>query len=296
MDDALQPGAPDAAPEVGYAVDTRRSAPWHHGAAAGMRTLVRQRRLIRELVHRDVADRYRGSALGILWSFVHPLLLLATYTFVFSFIFRASWPGTDGRPLVFALMVFCGLMPFTMISEVATKCCDSILSASSYVKRVTFPLDVLPVVPVGAAIVHLVTSLGVLAIGEFLVLHRVPWTFVLVPFILLPYILVLLAIAYLLACLGVYFRDLGHIITVGLTLLMFLSPILYPGSMVPEWAGLLLAYNPLAYVAEELRAVAVWGDLPAWAPWLRHTGMGILLYAAALILFHGARKQFADVL
>lgn len=256
---------------IEYAVDTGRPDPWRRAAITGLLALLHHRRLIAELVRRDVADRYRGSLLGIFWSFVHPLLLLATYTFVFSFVFRASWPGMEGRPLVFALMVFCGLIPFTMISEVSTKSCNAIRSSSSYVKRVTFPLEVLPVIPVGSAVVHMATSLVVLAIGQLLILHTIPWTFIFIPVVLVPYFLILVAAAFLLACLGVFFRDLGHLVTVGLTLLMFLSPILYPGSMVPDWAGILLSYNPLAYVAEELRAVAVWGLVPSAAPWIRHT-------------------------
>lgn len=281
---------------IEYAVDTGRPDPWRRAAITGLLALLHHRRLIAELVRRDVADRYRGSLLGIFWSFVHPLLLLATYTFVFSFVFRASWPGMEGRPLVFALMVFCGLIPFTMISEVSTKSCNAIRSSSSYVKRVTFPLEVLPVIPVGSAVVHMATSLVVLAIGQLLILHTIPWTFIFIPVVLVPYFLILVAAAFLLACLGVFFRDLGHLVTVGLTLLMFLSPILYPGSMVPDWAGILLSYNPLAYVAEELRAVAVWGLVPSAAPWIRHTLSGVLICAGAMTLFHLARRRFADVL
>lgn len=279
-----------------YAVDSTQKQPIYEHPVRAAQSLFQQRKLILILIRRDVEDRYRGSLFGVVWSFLHPLLLLATYTYVFVVIFGASWPGMENRRLAFAVMLFCGLLPFNMLAEVTTKSCQAILTASSFVKRITFPLEVLPVVPVGSAAVHLVIGLAVLAIGQLIVIGNIPPTFLLIPFVLVPFVLVLLAASYFLACVGIFFRDVSHIINVGLTVLLFISPVLYPQHMAPPEAGVLLVYNPLAYVAQELRAVAVHGQLPSLEPWVRHMVMAVVLYCVSVVLFQVSRTRFADVL
>lgn len=279
-----------------YAVNTDCPPAHVHAARRGLTNLIRRRRLLIALVWRDVTDRYRGSMFGLLWSFLTPLLLMIVYTFVFSGIFGAAWPGLEGRPTAFALMLFCGLLPFTMVSEVATKSCAAVLQSPSYVKRVTFPIEILPVIPVGSALVHLMVGLVVLGLAALAVMGRLPVTVLCIPLLLVPFVFVSLGLACFLSVLGVFFRDVGHVVNVALTMLLFLSPILYPGDMIPEQASFLVLYNPLAYVTEEIRAVTVYGHWPTLLPWLRHTCMGIVVWGLGMTVFDVARSRFADVL
>jgi lipopolysaccharide transport system permease protein len=253
------------------------------------------RALIRQMVRREVAGRYRGSFFGLLWSFFTPLLMLAVYTFVFSVVFKGRWDGGSESRFEFALVLFAGLIVFNLFSECVSRAPGLILSNVNYVKKVIFPLEILPWVALGAALFHAVASLAVLMI--FLsVTMSLPWTAVLLPVVLFPLLPLIMGLSWLLASLGVFVRDIGQFIGMLMTALLFLSPVFYPASALPESVRGWLYLNPLTFIIEQAREVAIWGHLPNWSGLALYLGLAMLMAWAGLVWFQKTRKGFADVL
>jgi lipopolysaccharide transport system permease protein len=209
------------------------------------RSLWRNRGLINALIQREVVGRYRGSFMGILWSFFNPVFMLAVYTFVFSVVFKARWSGGGDSKTEFALVLFAGMIVFSLFSECVNRAPNLILSNANYVKKVVFPLEILPIVNIGAALFHLLISLIVWLIFYIIFFGIPQLTLLLFPVVLLPLILFTLGISWILASLGVYLRDVGQIVGVITTALMFLSPIFYPVTALPkEYQILLHLHSP----------------------------------------------------
>ncbi|RMN95842.1 ABC transporter permease [Pseudomonas cannabina] len=254
------------------------------------------RSLISQMTRREVIGRYRGSVMGLAWSFFNPVLMLAVYTFVFSEIFSARWVGVDTGKGGFAILLFVGMIVHGLFAECANRAPSLVMSNSNYVKKVVFPLEILPVITLGSALFHSCISLVVLVIAQLLISHTLFWTALLFPLILVPLILGTLGISWLLASLGVYLRDVGHVITVLTTVLLFLSPVLYPVAALPEVYRPWLQMNPLTYIIEESRSVLLFGNLPHWDS----LGIAILIGAVMATMgfwfFQKTRKGFADVI
>lgn len=260
------------------------------------RSLWRNRELIRSLTQREVIGRYRGSMLGILWSFFNPLLMLAVYTFVFSVVFKARWnAGSDSRT-EFALVLFAGLMVFNLFSECVTRAPSLILSNANYVKKVVFPLEILPWVTLGSALFHTLISLVVWLIFYGIFFGVPPVTAGLIPVVVLPLIAFTLGISWFLASLGVYLRDVSQIIGLLTTILMFLSPIFYPVSSLPEEYRGLFQLNPLTPTIEMARDVLIWSKTPDWALYGISLATGLMVACLGFAWFQKTRKGFADVL
>lgn len=260
-------------------------------------TLYRHRDLIRQLTWREVAGRYRGSALGILWSLLLPLAMLAVYTFVFSVVFQARFETqiSDSRA-EFALTLFCGLLLFGLFSECLSTAPNLIAHNANYVKKVVFPLEVLVVVRLGAALVHALISLGILLIGAVVFLHTWSTTLVWYPLVVLPLLMLTLGLGWFLASIGVYVRDAAQVVGVVLNVLIFLTPIFYPVQAVPPAYRGLMWLNPLTVVVESARQTALRSAAPDWAA----LGVVALVSLAAMQLgftwFMKTKRGFADVL
>lgn len=259
-------------------------------------SLWRNRSLVKASIKREVLGRYRGSFMGILWSFFNPLFMLAVYTFVFSVIFKARWNAGSESKTEFALVLFAGMIVFNLFSECINRAPGLIVGNQNYVKKVVFPLEILPWVGLGAALFHGAISLGVWLVA-YLILFGVPHaTLLYFPLVLLPFGLFIMGLSWALASLGVYLRDVGQFIGLLTTVLMFLSPIFYPASALPEAYRPLLYMNPLTPVIEQTRDVLFWGKAPDFAM------LGIYLIATSIIAWLGfawfqkTRKGFADVL
>lgn len=259
-------------------------------------TLWRHKSLVAALVKREVVGRYRGSVMGILWSLFHPVFMLLVYTFVFSVIFKARWNSGSESKTEFALVLFAGLLVFGLFAECVNRAPSLILSNASYVKKVVFPLDILPWVTLGSALFHTLISLGVWLVF-YLVLFGLPQpTIMLLPVVLLPLLLLTLGLSWMLASLGVYLRDVSQIIGIITTALMFLSPIFYPISALPADYQPLLLLNPLTPTIEHARAVLVWGNTPDWPFFTGYLAMTTFIAWLGFAWFQKTRRGFADVL
>lgn len=265
--------------------------------AALARSLWRNRQLILQMTRREVAGRYKGSALGLAWSFFNPVFMLAVYTFVFSVVFKARWglAGEESKTQ-FAVVLFVGMIVHGLLAEVLNRAPGLILGNVNYVKKVVFPLEILPVISMGAALFHSLVSLGVLLIAFALFNGYLHWTAVLAPLVVLPLVILTLGLAWILASLGVFLRDVGQTIGIITTVMMFLAPVFYPITALPEEMRPWIMANPLTFTIEQAREVLIWGRLPNWG------GLGIYTLAAIAVAWAGyawfqkTRKGFADVL
>ena len=261
-----------------------------------VRSITTNHRLIFSLAKREVVGRYRGSVMGLLWSFFNPVLMLAVYTFVFSVVFRARWAGGSDSKTEFALVLFAGLLVFNLFSECVNRAPGLILSNSSYVKKVIFPLEILPLVALGSAAFHFAISFIVWLLFYFIFFGLPPPTILWLPLILLPLILMTLGLSWLLASLGVYLRDVGQIIGVVTTILMFVSPIFYPIAALPEKYRPFMQLSPLTVVVEQARDVMIWRHNMDWQLWGFAMIFSSVIAWLGYFWFQKTRKGFADVI
>src|SRR6266542_2784349 len=218
------------------------------------------RDLLRQFTRREVEGRYRGSFLGVFWSFVNPLLLLLLYTFVFGIVFQARWPESRTTNIQeYALVLFCGITIFSIFGECMNRAPGLIVGVPNYVKKVVFPLEMLPIV-------------------------------------VLPLVFLCLGMTWFLASLGVFIRDSNYVIGLLVQMLFFTSAIFYAPASLPEPFRSLQAFNPMVSIVENFRCIILWGTLPSWpslALWLPLTGLIMLLGYA---WFMKTKKAFADVI
>jgi lipopolysaccharide transport system permease protein len=261
-----------------------------------LRGMWTNRSLIGQMIKREVSGRYKGSMMGLAWSFFNPVLMLAIYTFVFSVVFKARWVDGSDSKTEFALVLFSGLILFNLFSECVNKAPTLILGNANYVKKVVFPLEILPVVNLGSAVFHWSISLLVW-VAFFLIFYGVPHaTILLLPVVMIPLMLLSLGMSWLLASLGVYLRDVAQIVGVLMSVLMFLSPIFYPVTSLPEEYQLIMLINPLTLAIEQTRDVMMWGKTPDWLAWSQYLVCSGFFSWGCFAWFQKTRKGFADVL
>ena len=257
----------------------------------------RNRYLIKKSVQREILGRYRGSILGILWAFFSPLFMLAVYTFVFSVVFKARWPSASGDSRAeFALVLFAGLMVYNVFAECVNRAPGLILANAGYVKKVVYPLEILPWVTLGCALFHLGVSFLVWLLAYCCFFGAPPATILLFPLVLIPLALLTLGLSWFLASLGVYLRDVAQLVGIATTALLFLSPIFYSISSVPERFRFVMRLNPLTPIIEAARALLFGrGGLGA-AGMLYCCALSLAAAVLGFAWFQKTRKGFADVL
>jgi lipopolysaccharide transport system permease protein len=270
----------------------RRRAPHPGGVAT---SFWRHRHLLLPLARRDVVARYRESWLGIAWAVLAPALSLATFTFVFGTIFEARWDVQLDSKTQFALVLFTGLVAHGFAAEVLNRAPGLVLERPNYVKRVVFPLEILPWVATLAALFQAGVSLLVLVAAYAAIVGPPPVAALCIPLLYVPLALVVTGIAWFLASMGVYLRDLKQFVPVLTTLLLFLSPIFYPLSAVPEPFRSLVAANPLAWIVESSRGALFAGRFPDARELALATLAGWAVAWLGLVWFAKTRRGFADV-
>lgn len=269
----------------------RSGSPW-----SMVRSLWSNRNLIAQLTRREVISRYRGSVIGLAWSFFNPLLMLAVYTFFFSVVFQARWGGEGATKSEFAIFLFCGILVHGLFAECINRAPTLILANVNYVKRVVFPLDILPWVAMGSALFHAAVSLIVLLIAQVALKHSITYSALLFPVVLLPLILMSMGVAWIFAAIGVFVRDIGQITVVLTTVLLFLSPVFYPITAMPERYRPWIEANPLTFIIEQARVVLILGGSPNWLLLGKYTVGGLAVAMAGYWVFQRMRRGFADVL
>jgi lipopolysaccharide transport system permease protein len=261
-----------------------------------IKSFLQHRSLILQLTKREVIGRYRGSMFGLAWSFFNPLIMLAVYTIVFSTVFQAKWGLQSDSKLEFALALFIGMIVHSVLAESLITSPSLIIRNASYVKKIVFPLEVLPWVVLGSTLFHAVISISVWSVFYVIVYHSFNWTAIFLPLVAIPLVLFSLGVSWVFASLGVYIRDIGQISSILSTILLFMSPVFYPASALPEPYRSIIYLNPLTFVIEQTREVLMWGRLPNW------TGLSIAFLASLIVAWFGffwfqrTRKGFSDVL
>lgn len=266
--------------------------------SAAPRLLWHHKSLFWQLLQRNVSARYRGSVLGILWSFAYPLMMLAVYTFVFGIIFKARWgvDVLDDNRTAFPLIMFCGMTLFNLFSESANSSGNLIISHTSFVKKVIFPLELLPLCTVATAFCFGLAWFLLLLLGAFIFLDSMTWTLILLPLTLIPLLLLTCGISFIIAAFGVYLRDIPQIVAVVTQILFFMTPIFYPVSLVPERLQWVLHINPLTPVVEETRKLLLYGQQPDYLTCLWVFLLSLVIFQLGFACFSKMKKGFADVL
>lgn len=262
-----------------------------------LKTVWRHRALIRQMTKREVVGRYRGSFMGLAWSFFNPLLMLLVYTFVFTIVFHSRWAGTTATDKTsFAIVLFIGMIVFAIFADSINRAPTLITSNVSYVKRVVFPLEILPIVGMGASVFHALISLLVWLLAYVLLVGAPHLTALLLPLVILPFVVGILGASWILASIGVFMRDVNQTVGILTTALMFLAPVFYSTANLPPRFRPVVMANPATFIIEQARAVLVWGQLPDWVGLGVYSLVSLLFAWAGFWWFQKTRKGFSDVL
>ncbi|MEO6928093.1 MAG: ABC transporter permease [Casimicrobiaceae bacterium] len=248
------------------------------------------------MIERDTHSRYRGSAGGILWSAINPLLMLAVYTYFFSEVFHARWGNTLQVKADFALILFVGLLLHGFLAESIIRAPQLIVGQANLVRKVVFPLELLPIVGIGSALFHFLVGM-LIWLAFYVLTHGLPpVTAFLLPLIVIPLLIMLLGFCWLLSSLGVYLRDVSHVVPFIAVVLMFASPVFYPLDALKEPFLTLVQMSPLTLPIQEARHVLIDGLMPDWLMLARYCLVALLVAYAGFAWFQGTRRGFADVL
>lgn len=255
--------------------------------------LFTHRYLLGQLVKRDVLLRYRGAMFGVAWIFLSPLVMLAIFAFVFGHIFQARWPQqTEGMP--FWLMLYAGLIVFNVFGDAVGRAPGAVRGYPAYVKKIIFPVQILPLVPLGAGLVHAAFNLAILSLALIWV-GQFSAGILLFPLLLMPVLLLAIGFSWFLAAWGVFIKDMTQIVPLFVQMLLFLSPVFYPVSAVPAFLQPIYQFNPIGAVIEAARAAMLGLPIP-WFSWSAALGCGALAALLGHLFFQHARDEFADAL
>ena len=260
--------------------------------------IFRHRLVFQQFLARAVARRYRLSVFGLLWTVLVPLFTLVIYTFVFGVILQSRWSGADGGgdTTSFGLYLFVGLLVFWLMADVVGGTPSAIIDYTNLVKKAVFPLEILPPVIVGSAVFHALISSGVLLVALVAIKGEIPLTALLIPIVLAPFILLLTGFGWLLSAVGVYFRDIQHIVGLLMTGVLFLSPIFYSIDRLGSTLQSIIMLNPVTFIVMQMRRILLDGQQPDWVGLAVYFAIAWLVASLGLAFFRYARKGFADVL
>ena len=250
--------------------------------------------LIFSFAKRELLGRYKGSALGIAWAVLTPVVMIAIFTFIFAGIFGARF-GTNNSHWEFALYLFCGLLPWTMFQESVQQSANTILAHSNLVKRVVFPLEALPAAQVFAALGNQLFATIALLIATIIIRQRLEITGLWLPVLLIPQLLFALGAAWLVASLGVFLRDITQGIILLLMAWMYLTPIIYPETMVPPRFRTFINLNPFTSLIRSYRLIFLDASTPDWRGLFYFTAFALVIFLFGYWWFARTRKSFADV-
>jgi lipopolysaccharide transport system permease protein len=255
--------------------------------------------LLRTLVRRDLEARYKGSVLGNLWPLVNQLSQLLIYTYVFAIVLKVklSLHGVPENNFTFGLWLFTGLIPWMSFTGGLTQSAISVIAQPNLVKKVVFPLALLPIVPVVSAFIE--SAFGLIALIFFVALsiHTLHPTLALLPLVWLTQLLLTTGFGYLAAGLTVFLRDIPQVLAVVLNIWFYMTPIIYPASAIPaEFRDWIFWLNPLATISEVYRDIILVGEVKHWAEWGVAAAISASVFAGGFVVYKRLRPVFADVL
>lgn len=257
---------------------------------------LQHRGLTWEMARRDVLGRYREASFGLLWSLISPFLMLVVYTLAFGYLLKSRWPGTSGSVSDFSMLLFIGLIVHGFFAECLNRAPTLVVGSPNLVKRIVFPLQVLPWVLVLSALFHALANSLVYAVVNFALRGELPPTLPLLPLVMLPLAIASLGVGWLLSALSVYLRDITQVTGVLATAMLFLSSAIIPVDVLPEAYRWVFRANPLTFIIDQAREVAFWGRMPDWRGLGLYT-LGALAFAwLGHAVFQKLRRGFADVL
>ena len=251
--------------------------------------------LIASLARRELVARYKGSVLGILWAVVTPVVMIAIFTFIFAGIFNARF-GPQGNAWDYALYLFCGLLPWTMFQETLQQSSTTIVTHANLVKRVVFPLETLPVAQALSSLGNQMFGVLALVVATVIVRHELHVTILWLPALIIPQLIFTLGAAWLVASLGVFLRDIAQGITLVLMAWMYLTPIIYPESIVPERYRPFINANPFTALVRSYRRIFLEGLAPDWASLGYFAILALIIFVFGYWWFAKSRRNFADVI
>lgn len=255
---------------------------------------LRNRELIRLLIQQDIVGRYRGSLFGVFWAFIHPLFMLSVYTMVFGIFFQAKW-GNTGSTWEFALILFSGLIIFNLFSECLMRAPALVANNPNFVKKVIFPLEILPFVSTGSALFHSIVSI-VAWLCFYVSIKGLPSISILyLPLILLIFLPTILGISWFLAAAAVYVKDISQIMGMATQAFLFLSPVFYSMQLVPESFRWIMRLNPLTLIIEQARIVMLAGGTPDFGSLALYAIISLAICWGGFVFFQRLRVSFADV-
>ena len=259
--------------------------------------LIQHRYLFLQILQREISQRYRGTQFGLLWVFLLPISMLLIYTFVFGMVMRVKW-GVEGQDNIgFGLILFAGLLCHTLLAEVLTGSVSIIKGNVQYVKKVVFPLEILTLVKVANAFIHMLFGVLILLVIFLFTGNTIPWTISLMPLVMLPFLIFIVGASYFISVLGVYLPDFGQVVGVLMTMLLFLGPIVYPFHVIPEGLQVFVLWlNPLTIIVEQLRAVMLFGQMPDWQLLGGYSVFALMMLGVGYGFFQKNRYGFADVI
>lgn len=251
--------------------------------------------LARELVKREIRSKYQGSVVGIFWVLIHPILMLSLYTFFFSVVLKARWDSSSVSNVDFALILFPGLMIYTFFSECISRSPTLIISNVSYVKKIVFPLSILPIISLAASLFQLTISLIIWICFCLILRGSVPSTILFMPLIIIPLIFFVLGLSWFLSSIGTFFRDIAQIVGPVLNVMMFLSPVFYSADRLPQEFRWLLNLNPLSQIIIQSRNVMFYGEILHFSEWVYTLTFTAVLAVLGYFFFQKTKRGFADV-
>lgn len=265
-----------------------------------IKNMVRNRELIWTLIKREIKSAYQGSFLGVLWTIILPLMMLLIYTFVFSVVFQSKWANTGVNQQTpkgeYALILFAGLTAFNIFSTVINRSPGLILTVPNYVKKVVFPLEVLPIVIIGAALFTSFINIILILVGSLLIYHNIPISIFYLPLAYIPLILLTLGLSWFLSALGVFIRDIGQAIGIIVQILFFMTPIFYSADSVPKGMKFIILFNPLSSIIDCFRRSLIWNQPMNWSAWGIVTLVSFIVAVLGYAWFSATKKGFADVM
>ncbi|OBZ07845.1 hypothetical protein A8L34_24750 [Bacillus sp. FJAT-27264] len=260
--------------------------------------LYKSKDLLVELTKRDFQQRYKGSVLGVIWAMLSPLLMLGVYSFIFVSVFKSKWGDSsiqDGN-MLYTMMIFAGLIPFQIFSESVNRSVNVLSQSSNYIKKVVIPIEIIPFSIVFSTIINSFFSVALLVIGKIMFLSTPNWTFIFIPLILIPIMILSLGASLIVAALGIYLRDLVYVVGLLVNILFYMSPIFYSAEAIPERFRFFIHLNPIAPIITQFRNVFINGQLFSVSSYITSLLVSIIVFLLGLSIFNYLRKGFADVI